>query len=84
MAKKDIHPTLHPVCFVDVSTGEKFITRSTMRTKQTEVINGKDHFVVLCDVTASSHPVCTGQKRFVDTGGRIGKFEARFGRKRSN
>lgn len=80
--KADIHPKLNPVAFVDVSTGTKFVTRSTMRGSKTEVIDGVEHQVVICDITADSHPAFTGEKRFVDTAGRVEKFQSKFRRRR--
>ena len=79
--KKDIHPDYHPVCFVDVSTGKRFLTHSTMTSKEKEVINGVEHFIIIRDVTSDSHPVYTGEKRFVDTTGRVEKFQRKFGRR---
>ena len=81
--KKDIHPTLNPVCFVDVSTGKKFILKSTASSKKTENIDGLDHSVLVRDVTMDSHPAYTGEKRFVDTAGRVEKFQSKFSRKKS-
>lgn len=80
--KKEGHPDYHPVCFVDVSTGRKFLTRSTMRSKQKEMIDGTEYFVVVRDVTSDSHPAYTGEKRFVDTAGRVEKFQSKFKRVR--
>ena len=80
--KKNIHPSLIPVCFVDVSTGKKFITRSTVSSKKVENIDGVDHQVHVRDVTMDSHPAYTGEKRFVDTAGRVEKFQSKFSRKR--
>lgn len=80
--KKDIHPNLNPVCFVDVSSGRKFITKSTASSKKQENIDGLDHHVLLRDVTMDSHPAYTGEKRFVDTAGRVEKFQSKFSRKR--
>lgn len=80
--KKDIHPNTNPVCFVDVSTGKKFITQSTASSKKTENIDGIDHHVLVRDVTMDSHPAYTGEKRFVDTAGRVEKFQSKFSRKR--
>jgi len=80
--KADIHPKLNPVVFVDVSTGTKFKTRSTIRSGKTETIDGVDHQVVICDITADSHPAFTGEKRFVDTAGRVEKFQSKFRRRR--
>ena len=34
--KKDIHPQYNPVVFVDITTGRRFITRSTVRSPKTE------------------------------------------------
>jgi len=79
--KADIHPKLQPVAFVDVSTGTKFLTRSTMLGAKSETIDGVDFQVVICDITADSHPAFTGEKRFVDTAGRVEKFKSKFGRR---
>jgi len=80
--KKDIHPSYQPVVFSDVETGNKFISRSTVRSGQKETIDGIEHNVVVCDVTSSSHPAFTGEKRFVDTAGRVEKFQSKFRRRR--
>jgi large subunit ribosomal protein L31 len=80
--KQDTHPSYHPVCFVDVSTGRRFLTRSTLKSKQTEVIDGVEHHMVVRDVTMDSHPAYTGEKRFVDTAGRVEKFQNKFRRGR--
>ncbi len=80
--KKEIHPEYNPVCFVDVSTGRKFLTKSTMRSKQKETIDGVEYFVVVRDVTSDSHPAYTGEKRFVDTAGRVERFQNKFRRRR--
>ena len=80
--KKDIHPINNLVCFSDVSTGKKFFTRSTMKSSKTENHEGVDHFMVVRDVTMDSHPAYTGEKRFVDTAGRVEKFQSKFSRKK--
>ena len=59
--KKDIHPQYNPVVFVDITTGRRFITRSTVRSPKTEVIDGVEHFVVSCGITSDSHPFFTGK-----------------------
>lgn len=80
--KKDIHPESVPTCFVDVSTGKQFLTRSTMKSSKTESIDGVEYQVILRDVTMDSHPAFTGEKRFVDTAGRVEKFQTKFSRRR--
>jgi large subunit ribosomal protein L31 len=81
--KKEGHPEYRPVCFVDVSTGRKFLTRSTMRSKQKETIDGVEYNVVVRDVTSDSHPAYTGEKRFLDSAGRVEKFKTKFQRTRT-
>ena len=80
--KKNIHPNLNPVAFVDVSTGKKFLSRSTMSSKKTEEIDGVEYKVAICDITSDSHPAFTGEKRFVDTAGRVEKFQTKFRRRK--
>jgi large subunit ribosomal protein L31 len=80
--KADIHPKLNPVCFVDVSSGKKFLTMSTVSSKKTEVIDGIEYQVIVQDVTSDSHPAYTGEKRFVDSAGRVEKFKNKFRRVR--
>lgn len=80
--KKDIHPAKGFVCFRDVSTGRKFLTKSVLNSKEKEVIDGVEYSVISRDVTADSHPAYTGEKRFVDTAGRVEKFQSKFTRRR--
>jgi len=77
--KADLHPEYNPVIFQDMSTGKQFVTRSTAKSDRVEQVDGVDHFVISIGVTADSHPFFTGQKQFVDTEGRIDKFQKRFG-----
>ncbi|MFT4638868.1 MAG: large subunit ribosomal protein L31 [Verrucomicrobiales bacterium] len=77
--KTEIHPQFNDICFEDLNTGKRFLSRSTMRSEKTEVIDGKDYFVVACSITSDSHPFYTGEKRLVDTAGRIDKFKQRYG-----
>ena len=78
--KPEGHPTLNNVCFVDVSTGHKHITKSTMKSQRKETIDGVECYLVLRDVTSDSHPAYTGEKRLVDTAGRVEKFTNKFKR----
>lgn len=80
--KQELHPKMNPVCFRDVSTGRNFLTLSTMRSDATETIDGIEYFIVTRDVTMDSHPAYTGEKRFVDTAGRVEKFQNKFRRRR--
>jgi large subunit ribosomal protein L31 len=78
--KAEGHPTLNNVCFLDIGTGKRFLTRSTMKSARKEQIDGVDYFIVVRDVTMDSHPAYTGEKRIVDTAGRVEKFTSKFKR----
>ena len=80
--KDKIHPQLHPVCYRDVSTGKNFLTKSTIKSDRKETIDGIEYDVIVRDITMDSHPVYTGEKRFVDSAGRVEKFQNKFRRKR--
>ena len=81
--KTEIHPKTHPVCFIDVSTGKKFLTQSTLKSDRKEVIDGVEYQVIVRDITSDSHPAYTGEKRFVDSAGRVDKFNKKFQRRRT-
>ena len=78
--KDELHPNYRDVVFVDLQTGNKFITRSTLNSRETIEMDGKTYPLFKCDVTSESHPFYTGaQTRIVETG-RVEKFRARFAR----
>ena len=78
--KAEGHPILNNVCFLDVGTGKRFLAKSTMKSARKETIDGIEYFVVVRDVTMDSHPAYTGEKRLVDTAGRVEKFTTKFKR----
>jgi large subunit ribosomal protein L31 len=77
--KKDLHPKYNPVIFVDMTSGKRFISRSTKTSEKKEVIDGVEHSVISIGITSDTHPFFTGLAQFVDTEGRIDKFQKRFG-----
>lgn len=78
--KSEGHPSLNNVCFLDVGTGRRFLTRSTLKSNRKETIEGEEYYVVIRDITMDSHPAYTGEKRLVDTAGRVEKFTSKFKR----
>lgn len=78
--KSEGHPTLNSVCFLDIGTGKRFFTKSTLKSSRKETIDGVEYHVVVRDVTMDSHPAYTGEKRLVDTAGRVEKFTTKFKR----
>ena len=79
--KPDIHPAVHPVVFVDSSTGAEFITTSTMKSDTQRDIDGVSHYEVRLEITSDSHPFWTGTQKLVDTEGRVERFRRKYGKK---
>jgi large subunit ribosomal protein L31 len=79
--KKGIHPNYREVVFLDTSNEFRFISRSTIETRDTIDIEGKTYPLVKLEVTSESHPFYTGKKIFLDTAGRVEKFNKRFAKK---
>jgi len=63
--KKDIHPEYHKVV-VHCGCGATFETRSTSKEIHAEICS-------MC------HPFYTGKQKFVDTAGRIERFQKKYG-----
>jgi large subunit ribosomal protein L31 len=75
LAKRSIHvkPGIHPDYVetkVTCTCGNTFTTRSTSK-------NG----VIHADICSNCHPFYTGKQKILDTGGRVARFERRFGKK---
>jgi large subunit ribosomal protein L31 len=80
--KPDIHPEYRPVVFQDTSSGDLFLTRSTVRTSETIEYEGQQYPLAKVEISSASHPFFTGQMKIVDTAGRVERFEKRYGRRR--
>ena len=52
--------------------GNKFVTRSTQT-------SGK----ISTEVCSACHPFYTGKQKILDTGGRVARFQARYGAKKN-
>ena len=77
--KKDIHPDYKEVVFQDVQSDFKFLTRSTLTSEEKiKWEDGKEYPLVKIEVSSASHPFYTGKKIFVDTAGRVEKFNQKY------
>lgn len=65
--KKKIHPAYHEVK-VTCACGNTFMTRSTKKELKVEICS-------------ACHPFFTGKQKFLDTAGRIEKFEKKYSKK---
>jgi large subunit ribosomal protein L31 len=77
--KADIHPKYNEVVFHDVTADFKFLTRSTMSSKDKITWeDGKEYPLIKLELSSASHPFYTGKHKIVDTGGRLEKFRKRY------
>jgi large subunit ribosomal protein L31 len=67
--KAGIHPE-YVETQVNCGCGNSFTTRST-----------KANGVINVEVCSACHPFYTGKQRIMDTGGRVARFEARYGKR---
>ncbi|MGI9541662.1 MAG: type B 50S ribosomal protein L31 [Cyclobacteriaceae bacterium] len=80
--KKGIHPEYKPVVFLDIQSDYKFLTRSTLSSKETiEWEDGNTYPLIKVEISSASHPFYTGKSIFVDTAGRVEKFNRRYKKK---
>jgi large subunit ribosomal protein L31 len=78
--KDGIHPEYREVVFQDVSANFAFLTRSTIKTKDTiKWEDGKTYPLVRLDISSASHPFFTGKMKYVDSAGQIERFKKKFG-----
>jgi large subunit ribosomal protein L31 len=77
--KEGIHPKYHKVVFIDSATGQEFISRSTLTSRETRDIDGEQVPVIKLEISSFSHPFWTGKMRELDADGKIDRFRRRFG-----
>lgn len=82
--KNDIHPKNYRlVVFKDMSNDFQFLTKSCVETKETTTYeDGNEYPVYKLEISSASHPFYTGKMNFVDTAGRIDKFNKRYAKKK--
>jgi large subunit ribosomal protein L31 len=78
--KKDIHPKDYRlVVFKDMSNEYTFVSKSTVKTKETIVMeDGVEYPLIKLEISHTSHPFYTGKMKLVDTAGRVDKFKSRY------
>lgn len=80
--KKGVHPENYRlVAFKDTSNDHVFITRSTAATKESIEVDGVEYPLIKVEISNTSHPFYTGKSMFIDTAGRIEKFNKRYAKK---
>ena len=79
--RKDIHPEDYRlVVFKDMSNDYSFVCPSCADSSETvKWEDGNEYPLIKLDISHKSHPFFTGIVQFVDTAGRIDKFNTRYG-----
>ncbi|KNX36610.1 50S ribosomal protein L31 [Luteipulveratus halotolerans] len=67
--KKDLHPAYGETT-VTCTCGSTFTTKSTAESGRISV-----------EVCSQCHPFYTGKQKILDTGGRVARFQERYGKK---
>ena len=77
--KAGIHPEYKDVVFQDISSDFSFLTRSTIRSKETtKWEDGNEYPLVKVEISSASHPFYTGKHKVLDSGGRVDRFKRRY------
>ena len=77
--KAKTHPEYHEVVFQDLSSDYSFLTRSTVKSKETiKWEDGNEYPLIKVEVSSASHPFYTGKHKLMDTGGRVDRFKRRY------
>jgi len=77
--KKDIHPNYRPVVFMDAAANFSFLSSSTARTTETiKWTDGEEYPLYRVEISSASHPFFTGKMKFLDTTGRVEKFQKKY------
>ena len=65
--------------FQDLSSDFAFLTRSTVKSKETiKWEDGNEYPLIKVEVSSASHPFYTGKHKLMDTGGRVDRFKRRY------
>ncbi len=79
--KAGIHPEYKEVVFQDISSDFAFLTRSTIKSKETiKWEDGNEYPLIKVEVSSASHPFYTGKHKMLDSGGRVDRFKKRYGK----
>ena len=80
--KAGIHPEYHDVVFQDMTSDFRFLTRSTLSSKESvKWEDGNEYPLIKIDISSASHPFYTGQSKIMDISGRVDKFRKRYAQK---
>lgn len=79
--KKETHPdNYRTVIFRDITADKAWLGKSCANSRENETWeDGNEYPLIKLEISDQSHPFFTGKMTFVDTAGRIDKFNKKFG-----
>lgn len=79
--KKDLHPgNFRKVIFRDITADTSWLGQSCASSRENDTWeDGKEYPLIKLEISDQSHPFFTGKMAYVDTAGRIDKFNKKFG-----
>jgi large subunit ribosomal protein L31 len=77
--KDKIHPQYGNVLFTCASCSSQFVTTSTRLDGAKKEYQGKEYPGMTLEICSQCHPFFSGKQIYVDTAGRVEKFQRRYG-----
>ena len=79
--KPEIHPSYQDVVFMDSSVDPPYrvLTKSTRTSEEMiEWEDGNSYPLIRVEISSASHPFYTGKMKYVDSAGRVEKFQKKY------
>jgi large subunit ribosomal protein L31 len=76
--QKTIHPKVGLALFRCASCANRWIVSSTKLDGRMEEHEGKQYPAIVVETCSNCHPYYTDKQTFIDTAGRVEKFQKRF------
>jgi len=77
--KEKIHPKYGLVLFTCASCGNQFVTGTTRLDGARKEYQGREYPAMTLEICSQCHPFFSGKQIYVDTAGRVEKFQRRYG-----
>jgi large subunit ribosomal protein L31 len=77
--KAKIHPNYGPVLFTCASCNNQFVVCSTRLDGDKREYEGREYPAMTLEICSQCHPFFSGKQMYVDTAGRVEKFQRRYG-----
>ena len=76
--RKGIHPAVGMIQFRCASCAKTWLSTSTKLDARVEKFEGAEYPTIVLEMCSNCHPFYTEKQTFIDTAGRVEKFQKRF------